>query len=218
MVARVVDGEWKLDTTTVTVPLGAPGSEADRSLDAVAIGGVPTAGARTLTLFPGTPAVSSDNRFVDITAEPTPILLEQLTDDDTAPITPTVTLNDAGRQASLASVEERHRYCYNGATNPVECCPNGDPAQCKRPPPPGYRDITVAGTLKVDRLVSTSLQYAFNPAAMDVIVTGTMIYTAEAENMDGGPRLTDLEANIDLRNGIRVDLSRDPPPRGTPIP
>lgn len=90
--------------------------------------------------------------------------------------------------------------------------PQRRPAQCKRPPPPGYRDITVAGTLKVDRLVSTSLQYAFNPAAMDVIVTGTMIYTAEAENMDGGPRLTDLEANIDLRNGIRVDLSRDPPP------
>lgn len=102
---RKIDGQWKLDTTTISVDVGDPAA-GNQSLKAVAISGIPTNGVSPVAILPGTSLVSSSNKYVDISAATQPLLLEALTNIAARPsIQPTVILNDSGRQASVAALE-----------------------------------------------------------------------------------------------------------------
>jgi tRNA A-37 threonylcarbamoyl transferase component Bud32 len=198
-----VQGQWKLDATTVTVAIGDPTS-GNESLKAVAISGVPTEGASPIAVFPGTPLVSSANRYLDISAETQPLLLEALTDTAAHPaIQPTATVNDAGRQAIKATLDARGHYCYSGGrVAPPDCCPclthsvDGRPFKLE--------------TIQVVRLEdSVNMKYELDPSRMLVHVTGVMQYTFSGEATTGPQGPSDFELNQTVNS--LVDIAKDPP-------
>ncbi|KDE97256.1 hypothetical protein Y900_028775 [Mycolicibacterium aromaticivorans JS19b1 = JCM 16368] len=208
--ARKVEGQWKLDNTTVQVPLKAPADGPYEGLKAVAIGGQPTGGAATLTLFPGLPAVGSANRFVDVTAEVKPVLLEGLAGAPAEPIVPAISLNDIGRQAVLDTVQARSQYCFQGGPYPPECCPTGS---CKKPDKPGRSSAGIdMNTVKLTKLRSVDgATYSLDPATMIVTITdGEMQWSADAQRADGTGIWHDYWITVGL-TGKMVNIGVDPP-------
>ncbi|EHB46450.1 serine/threonine protein kinase [Mycolicibacterium rhodesiae JS60] len=207
---RNSDGKWKLDATTVQVPLGAPGSEPNEGLKAVGIGGLPSFGGPMLTLFPGSPPVDSANRFVDVSAEVKPVLLESLGGTSPAPIVPSISLNDTGRQAVLDVLEARSRYCFQGGPYPPGCCPTGS---CKKPDKPGRSSAGInMDTVKLTRLRSVDgAAYSLDPATMIVTLTdGEMQWSADAQRADGTGMWKDYWITIGI-TGKKVNVGVDPP-------
>jgi serine/threonine protein kinase len=197
---RKVDGQWKLDTGTVAVDVGDPAS-GNLSLKAVAISGVPTNGVSPLAIFPGTPVVSSSNKYLDISAETAPLLLESLTNTAPRPsIQPTIVLNDAGRQASVAALEARIRYCYGGGrVPPAECCP------CVTKTPDGQP--LKPESIEVVRLDDAyNMNYDLDAQRMIAHLTGTAMFTFRGEGPSGP---TEFPTVAQVNN--LVDINRDPP-------
>ncbi|MBO0884460.1 MAG: hypothetical protein J2P17_29835, partial [Mycobacterium sp.] len=162
MWVRKKSGQWKLDTTTIALSIDYSGG-ANEAMKAVAVSGVPTNGVSPIRVFPGTPQISSSNRYIDITAPTKPLLLNTLADTTHRPsIQPVAALNDAGRQASLDAIDARVRYCVNGGPQPAGCCPNGN---CNVPPPPGGTDAGIDGdTVKVLSVENTQdMTYELDP-------------------------------------------------------
>jgi hypothetical protein len=198
--AHKKDGQWKLDVTTIEVTIDKP-ANADEAMKTVAIYGVGTNGANPVSVFPGTPAVSSTNRYIDITAATKPLLLESLTDtNNRSSIQPTVALNDAGRQASLTAVDTKIHSCFTGVAPPQGCCP---PGGCQFTGGPG----TDYDTLKIDKIESTQdMNYELDPNVMKVHVTGTINYSAQVQVNSQPKTLRDA-----MRVDSFVDLTKDPP-------
>ncbi|WP_371328374.1 hypothetical protein [Mycobacterium sp. SP-6446] len=197
---RKIDGQWKLDTTTITLAVGDSGS-GNASLKSVAISGIPTDGISPMAVFPGTPVVSSSNKYVDIGAASQPLLLEALTDTGARPmIQPTVTINDAGRRASQAAIEARLRYCYNrGHVAPSECCPCITQTDLGQP--------LKLDTIEVIRFEdAVNMNYELDPNRMLVHVTGIMRFTFGGDDPSGPKQFL---VNLTVNN--LVDMSRDPP-------
>jgi Protein kinase domain len=180
--------EWKLDTATVAVDVGAPGSK-DASLKAVALWGVPTDGTSPVAVFPGAMSVSSSNRNVDITAQTPPVLLDALggaTDRPT--IKPTAALNDAGSQAAKAAIDSWVHQCYHGVEPPPEC-PRLSPDN---------PTIAVDGSADFSKTT-----FNFDPSAMVVAIGGSLFYQGHGA---GVPDYT-----VTLLWVGTVDLTKDPP-------
>ncbi|WP_276553232.1 serine/threonine-protein kinase [Mycobacterium lentiflavum] len=196
------DGQWKLDTTTIAVTITAPPNSA-AAMKALVVAGALTNGASTISVFPGTPHVSSSNRYIDITADTTPLMLEALTAADPPTITPAIALNDVGRQVSLETVDRRAHYCYAGAAPPEGCCP-----------PEGCRQVVTTGpnaidndSLNLDSLETTdNMHYDLDANTLRVHVTGVLHYRAHA-TQQGRP--VNLHETIPVDGG--VDLSTQPP-------
>jgi hypothetical protein len=205
VLARNIEGQWKLDTTTIKLSLGTAGAK-NRSLESVAIAGVATEGADPVAMFPGSPRVSSTNPLIDLTAQTRPFLLDKLVQRAGATIDPVAALNDAGRQGSFAAVEAWHRYCVNGGPAPPECCPTGS---CRLPPPPGTTDaMIVEDTQRIVRFErSTNMTYDLIPEEMIVNVTGTVEYIADADTTNGGRQ----EFPLIVQTNSRVDITQSPP-------
>ncbi len=206
-VQRTTSG-WKLETTTVQVPIDGGSGAPDPVLKVLAIGGEPVNGATTVTVFPGLPAVGSSSRLVDVTADVKPVLLEGLSGTPAPAIVPIVTLNDVGRQAALDTVIAFERYCFNGGPYPPECCPN---RQCERPDRPGTTSVGIDKTrIKLTKLVQTSgITYDFDPATMIVSLTGTVNWLADVPR-NSGPIWNDYSITIALEHS-RVNMAVDPP-------
>ncbi|OMC39473.1 hypothetical protein A5744_21935, partial [Mycobacterium sp. IS-1264] len=197
---RKIEGDWKLDNTTITVTVGDSGS-GNASLKAVAISGIPTGGISPVAVFPGTPVVSSSNKYIDISAATQPLLLEALTDTQARPmIQPTTTINDAGRRASQAALEARVRYCYSGGhAAPPECCPCITQTDLGQPLKPE--------TIHVIRFEDAlDMTYELDANRMVVHVTGIMRYTIGGDDPSGPKQFL---ANTTVNS--LVDISRDPP-------
>lgn len=180
--------EWKLDTATVAVDVGPSGSK-DASLKAVALWGIPTDGMSPVAVFPGGLSVSSSNRYVDITAQTPPVLLDALggaTDRPT--IKPVVALNDAGSQAAKAAIDTWVHYCYRGVEPPAEC-PRLSPDN---------PTIAVEGSADFSKTT-----FNFDPNAMVVAIGGSLLYHGHAV---GVPDYT-----VTLIWVGTVDLTKDPP-------
>lgn len=177
---------WRLDITTVTVPLGLPGVQ-NESLKAVSVWGVPTNGADSIVVFPGVLQISSSNRFVDITSPPIPVLLDKLSADAPAPtVRPSVVLSDAGRESINTATDIRTRQCF--ADPSIANCPHQ---------PDGSPLPTMPTTPTPVRF--TDMNYSFDPLTMQVLVTGTGFWMSR--------RPDDVKAFI---NSI-WDVSKDPP-------
>jgi hypothetical protein len=180
--------EWKLDTATVAVDVGPSGSK-DASLKAVALWGVPTDGTSPVAVFPGGLSVSSSNRYVDITAQAPPVLLDALggaTDRPT--IKPAVALNDAGGQAARAAIDTWTHNCYHGV-EPADDCGKLNPDN---------PTIAVDGSGDF-----TKATFNFDAATMVVAVAGTIVYQGHAA---GIPDFTVTR----ILYGT-VDLTKEPP-------
>ncbi|WP_445162880.1 serine/threonine-protein kinase [Mycobacterium sp. Dal123C01] len=180
--------EWKLDTATVAVDIGTPGST-DASLKAVALWGVATDGASPVAIFPGGLSVSSSNRFVDISAQTQPLLLDALggaTDRPT--IKPVAALNDAGRQAAKAALDTWTHHCYRGVEPPPDC-----PRLT-----PDNPTIAVDGPGDFSKTT-----FNFDANAMVVAIGGGMVYQGHAA---GVPDYTVTQNLLGT-----VDLTREPP-------
>ncbi|MGE2817471.1 hypothetical protein ACQI5H_20345 [Mycobacterium heidelbergense] len=172
MTAHKKDGQWKLDTTTVAIMIAAPPNAA-AAMKALTVGGALTNGASPISVFPGTPQVSSSNRYIDISAPTTPLLLEALTAANPPAIAPVVALNDAGRQASLEAVDRRLHYCFAGVASPAGCCPRGCPIISNNGAnldPDSMNLISLEST--------DNMHYELDPNVMKVHVTGDMRYSA----------------------------------------
>ncbi|WP_442791185.1 serine/threonine-protein kinase [Mycobacterium sp. Aquia_216] len=181
--------EWKLDTATVAVDIGPPGST-DASLKAVALWGVATDGASPVAVFPGALSVSSSNRFVDISAQTPPVLLDALggaTDRPT--IKPAAALNDVGRQAAKTAIDNWVHYCYRGAEPPPDC-PRLSPD-----------NPTIDISASPGDFTKTTLN--FDAAKMVVSIGGSLVYQGHAA---GVPDYT-----VTLNWVGTVDLTKDPP-------
>jgi hypothetical protein len=180
--------DWKLDTATVAVDVGPTGSK-DASLKAVALWGVPTDGTSPVAVFPGGLSVSSSNRYVDITAQTPPVLLDALggaTDPPT--IKPVVALNDAGNQAAKEAIDRWVHYCYHGVAPPPDC--------------PVLRADNP--TIAVDGSADfTKTTFNFDANAMVVAIGGSLFYQGHAA---GVPDYT-----VTLLWVGTVDLTKDPP-------
>ncbi|ULN44682.1 protein kinase (plasmid) [Mycolicibacterium crocinum] len=207
---RKSDGKWKLDATTVQVPLGPPGGGPNEGLRAVGIGGLPSLGGPTLTLFPGLPPVDSANKFVDVSAEVKPLLLESVAGASAAPILPSITLNDTGRQAVLDALEARARYCFHGGPYPPDCCPNGS---CQK----GSRPGTTVGAVDVNTFNLTKVvsiggaAFELDPATMIVTMTGGAIeWLADVQRSDGTGIRKDYSVTLYL-TGKKINIGADPP-------
>ncbi|MGE2815077.1 serine/threonine-protein kinase [Mycobacterium heidelbergense] len=180
--------DWKLDTATVPVDIGTPGTT-NASFKAVALFGIATNGTTPVSVFPGALVVSSSNRFVDISAQAAPVLLNALAANATHPsIQPVATLNDTGLQAAKAAVDNWEKYCYHGVAPPPEC---GH----------GYSSnntgtVTSAGDFSQAKLT-------FDPTTMVVAVSGTIKYT--------GTTSTGNPFDVTYNPGGTVDLTKDPP-------
>lgn len=198
--AHKKDGQWKLDVTTIAVTIDKP-ANAEEAMKTIAIYGVGTNGADPVSVFPGTPQVSSTNRYIDITAATKPLLLEALTDTgNRSGLQPTVALNDAGRQASLAAVDTKIHWCFTGVAAPPECCP---PGGCQFTGGPG----TNYDTLKIENIESTEgMNYELDPNAMKVHVTGLINYSAQVQVNSRPKTLRDA-----MRVDSFVDLTKEPP-------
>lgn len=207
LAARKVDGQWKLGAITVPLTIGT--DPADKALRVVALSGVATAGASFVSVFPGLPQVSTINRFVDLTADVKPVLLEALTDPTARPpIVPNVTLNDAGRTASLEAVERFQESCNTGTPPSYKCCPNGS---CS-PPPSQNHGIDGKTTRIISRTSVEDVTYDFDPAAMLVIVNGLFRYNGEAQVWGN---VQDIRFSITATDNL-VDLLLDPPEKVQP--
>jgi hypothetical protein len=179
--------DWRLDNTTVTVPLGTPGVQ-NESLKAVAVWGMPTNGADSIIVFPGVLQFSSSNRFVDITSPPVPVLLDKLAADAPAPVVRLATvLNEAGRQAINATLDARTRRCYAD--------PSSDP-NCPRRP-----DGTLLPALPISSTPArfTNMNYSFDPLTMQVLVTGKGFWASRHPD------------DTELLIATVWDISKDPP-------
>jgi serine/threonine protein kinase len=204
--AHKKDGQWKLDATTIAVTITPP-PNADAAMKALTVSGASVDGATTISVFPGTPQVSSSNRYIDITADTRPLLLEALTNTAHPPtIAPVITLNDAGRQASLDALDRRLVYCFAGVAPPEGCCP---PGGC----PVTQNTGVEPNSQKLIKLQSTqNMNYELDPKTLRVHITGTLYYSAQA---------TLHSQTVPLRSTYTVDsqadLSAQPPtyvPRG----
>jgi hypothetical protein len=185
---RRTGDEWKLDTATVAVDIGSPGST-DASLKAVALWGVATDGASPVAVFPGGLSVSSSNRYVDISAQTQPVLLDALggaTDRPT--IKPVAALNDAGRQAAKAALDTWTHGCYRGVEPPPDC-PRLTPD-----------NPTIAVDGPGDFAKTT---FNFDANAMVVAIGGGMVYQGHAA---GAADYTVTQNLVGT-----VDLTKDPP-------
>lgn len=186
--------DWMLDAATVPVDLGTPGVD-NTALKAVALSGVPTNGTSPIAVFPGALVVSSSNRFVDITAQAPPVLLNELTGtaDHHPGIEPNVTLNATGLQAAQAAVDNREHYCYHGVA-----------------PPPGCNALNISDTtVSADSPGDFSqAQFSLDPTTMLVAVTGTVTYRGHTAS---NPNFT-----VTYKPAGRVDLSQDPPTYSSP--
>jgi hypothetical protein len=197
-------GQWKLDTTTTAIAVDNPPNAVEAMKD-LAVYGVGTNGADPIQVFPGVVQVGSTNRYIDITAPPKPVLLEALSAPATnrPTIQPTVALNDAGRQASLAAIDTRLHYCFNGVPAPSGCCPKGGCPRL-REPIPGVDESTV----KLENLENTQdMTYELDANSMTAHVSGTVNYRAQVlENS----QLTTLRQTYVLGDN-HVDLTKEPP-------
>ncbi|OMC57665.1 hypothetical protein A5747_01035 [Mycobacterium sp. IS-836] len=180
--------DWKLDTATVPVDIGTPGTK-NSSFKAVALFGIATNGTTPVSVFPGPLLVSSSNRFIDISAQAAPVLLNALSPNATHPsVQPVATLNDTGLQAAKAAVDNWEKYCYHGVAPPPECAK-------------GYSSnntgtVTSAGDF-------SQATFTFDPTTMLVAVSGTIKYTGTTST--GNPfDVTYIAAGT-------VDLTKDPP-------
>lgn len=129
------------------------------------------------------------------------MLLEALTDTNNRPsIQPTVALNDAGRQASLAAVDTKIHSCFTGVAAPAGCCP---PGGCQNTGGPGIN----YDTLKIENIKSTQdMNYDLDPNAMRVHVTGTINYSAQVQVNSQPTTMRDA-----MRVDSIVDLTKKPP-------
>jgi serine/threonine protein kinase len=178
--------DWKLDTATVPLDIGAPGASS-AFLKAVALFGIPTNGTTPISVFPGALAVSSSNRFIDINAPAAPVLLNALAASASHPsIQPVATLNDTGLQAAKTAVDNWEHYCYRGVAPPPECnaLSNGDTT------------VLVTGAGDFSRA-----QFSFDPNTMTVAVSGSITYTAHSART----------GTVTYNAGGTVDLTKDPP-------
>lgn len=178
--------DWKLDTVTVPVDIGSPGTSG-AFLKAVALFGMATNGTTPVSVFPGALAVSSANRFIDINSQAPPVLLNALAPGSSHPrIQPVATLNDTGLQAAKAAVDSWEHYCYRGVAPPPECnaLSNGD--------------TTVAVTSAGD---FSKAQFSFDPNTMMVTVSGSITYTAQSART----------GTVTYDASGTVDLTKDPP-------
>jgi serine/threonine protein kinase len=178
--------DWKLDTATVPTDIGTPGTSS-ASYKAVALFGIATNGTSPVAVFPGALVVSSSNRFIDITAQTQPVLLNALSANASHPtIQPAATLNDTGRQAAKTAVDNWEHYCYQGVAPPPECntLSNGDTT------------VSVLGAGDFSKA-----QFSFDPNTMLVTVSGTVVYTAHSSTTSS---VTYIAAGT-------VDLTKDPP-------
>ena len=201
MTVHKKDGQWKLDTTTVAVTITAPPNAA-AALKALTVGGALTNGASPISVFPGTPKISSSNRYIDISAEARPLLLEALSAANPPSITPVIALNDAGRQVSSETVDRRLHWCFAGAAPPAGCCPPGGCPQIFNTGPSLDPD-----SLNLVSLESTdNMNYDLDLNLLRVHVTGAMHYNA---------RGTHQSQPITMRETFyvdsTVDLSTQPP-------
>jgi hypothetical protein len=202
--AHKKDGQWKLDATTAAIAIDKP-PNTDEAMKALAVYGIGTNGSNPIQVFPGVIQVGSTNRYIDITAPPKAVRLEALTAPATnrPSIQPTVALNDAGRQASLAAVDTELRHCFKGVAKPPECCPkDGCPPQPA--PPPGVDPDSV----KLETLENTQdMTYDLDPNALTVHVSGTFNYKAELMQYSKPTTYRDAMRVADSH----VDLTKDPP-------
>jgi len=191
------------------VPVTIGTDPADKALRIIALSGVATAGAESVSVFPGLPQVSTTNPFVDLTADVKPVLLEALTDPASRPpILPAVTLNDEGRSAALEAVERFQESCNTGAPPPYRCCPAGS---CS-PPPSQNHGVDGTTTRIISRTSVEDVTYDFDPAEMLVTVNGVFRYTGEAQVWGN---LQDIRFSITARDNL-VDLLLDPPEKVLP--
>jgi serine/threonine protein kinase len=180
--------DWKLDTTTVALAIGSPGS-ANASLQAVALWGVATHGTSPVLIFPGALQVSSTNRYIDITAPSAPLLLDALTGATDPPgIQPVATLNDVGRQAARAALDAFTHHCYRGVSPPPGCLRIDS----------GDNTVTIDGAGDF-----TNTVFKFDPATMLVAVQGTTTYHGRSATVANYTLITDDVG--------AVDLTKDPP-------
>lgn len=184
--------DWKLDNATAAVDLGTPGVD-NAALKAVALSGVPTNGTSPIAVFPGAVVVSSSNRFVDITAQTPPVLLNALSGNAARPsIQPIVTLNATGLTAAKAAVDNLQHHCYHGVAPPPDCAglSHSDPT------------LSVAGSGDFSQA-----QLALDPSTMLVTVSGKVVYNDAHGAATSG--------YIFSAAGT-VDLSHDPPTYSSP--
>lgn len=180
--------QWKLDTTTVAIDIGRSGP-ANAALKAVAVWDVATDGASPIAVFPGALRVSSSNRYVEVTASPSPVLLDALTDTSAHPIVePVVSLNDAGRQAAQEAIDNWIHYCFNGGALPADCAHLDS----------GNTTLSVTGRGDFTKTVMN-----FDATTMVVSVSGTVTYPAQAPG--------DPSATLNANTVGTVDLTKDPP-------
>lgn len=202
MWARRRDGQWRLDTTVIAINIDKP-TNSTEATNALAIGGVSTKGATPVWVFPGTVQVSSANRYIDITADTKPLLLEALSETAAHPsIQPSMALNEAGRQATVAAANTRLHHCFHGTKPPQECC---DPDGCRALPgsTPGINDDSI----KLLNLESTQdMTYDLDANALRVRVTGTLIYSAEGLRYS---RPLTFRQTMYIHG--TVDLTKEPP-------
>ncbi|OMC49923.1 hypothetical protein A5745_05720 [Mycobacterium sp. IS-2888] len=173
MTVHKKDGQWKLDSTTIAITIAAPPNSA-AAMKALTVGGGLTNGASPISVFPGTPQVSSSNRYIDIGAASTPLLLEALTAANPPTIAPAITLNDAGRQASLEALDRRLHYCFAGVAPPAGCCP---PGGCPVAENQGV-NIDPDSTDLISLEGADNMKYELDPNVMKVHLTGAMHYSA----------------------------------------
>ncbi|WAJ47988.1 serine/threonine-protein kinase (plasmid) [Mycobacterium sp. Aquia_216] len=185
--------DWKLDTATVPVDIGTPGVT-NAALKAVALLGVATDGTSPVPVFPGALAVSSSNRFVDITAPTPPVLLNALTGNTAHPnIQPVVTLNPTGVQAARTAVDNWEHYCYQGVAPPSECNALST----------GDTTVSVIGPGDFSKA-----QFSLDPTTMVVAVSGTVVYNGHTP---ATPTYT-----VTYNAAGTVDLTHDPPTYSAP--
>lgn len=185
--------DWRLDTATVPVDIGTPGTTS-ASFKAVALFGIATNGTTPVSVFPGALAVSSSNRYIDITAQAPPVLLNALGANTTHPsIQPVATLNDAGLQASKTAIDNWQHYCYQGVAPPPEC------------------NTLDTGDTKVSVIGAgdfSDTRFSFDPNTMLVTVSGSVVYNAHSPTT----------SRVIYKASGTVDLTKDPPMYGsTPI-
>jgi serine/threonine protein kinase len=201
--AHKTGGQWKLDTTTIAVTIAAPPNSA-AAMKALTVAGALTNGASPISVFPGTPQVSSANRYIDISAPTTALLLEALTAAPPPTIAPAIALNGIGRQASLEAVDRRLHYCFTGVTPPAGCCPPGGcPTVYNTGPSVDPDTLSIAGS----PLEGTkNMKYDLDPNTMKVHVTGDMNYKAHGTHQSQ-PITYGLTWTVDSS----VDLTTEPP-------
>jgi type II secretory pathway pseudopilin PulG len=201
--ARKVGGQWKLDPTTIAVTIIAPPNSA-AAMKALTVAGAPTNGSSPISVFPGTQQVGSANRYIDISAPSTALLLEALAATPPPTIAPAIALNDTGRQASLDAVDRRLHYCFTGVAPPAGCCPPGGcPLFSNTGPSLDPDSLSIAGSALEG---TTNMNYDLDLNTMKVHVTGDMNYNARGTHQSQ-PITFRQTWTVDST----VDLTTEPP-------